>query len=329
MSSKKSDSSKSSGTRRIVRPRKKDELQPIPGDQIIKNPIPAPSASPQKPRITKGAASVVFFYFGDSKYTTLAQETVRLKLAMEDYNQIILLKHNTIPNFFDLSAKDEKLADVVATPTNQNLVHHLIELAQDGYMIDLYIFSHGSDGLFRTSKGQHGQNDHFTNDDILTEFASSRTGLTEMPIRMVYGVHCFGKTMAPSWRQVGAKVTAGARYVNFYPNQFGKFASDWNKRNVTFENAVRASDTAASRTVVQTYISTIHAPSTKGQWGGCPFGKFVLGSHSCAKDYFVDQWLSEDQWQPNKNGKENMNFSSRMFIGGDRNLTKSQTPSWD
>ena len=214
-------------------------------------------------------------------------------------------------------------------PSKKNLVHHLIELAQDGYMIDLYIFSHGSTNRFRASGGQHGQNAPFTNDDILTEFASTRTGLTKMPIRMVYGVHCFGQTMAPSWRQVGAKVTAGARYVNFYPNQFGRFANDWNKGNVTFENAVRASDTATSRTIVQTYISTIHAPSTRGQWGGCPLGTFVLGNHNCAKDYFVNQWLSEDQWQPNRNGRENMNYSSRMFIGGDRNLIKNQTPSWD
>ena len=166
-----------------------------------------PSVRPRahKPRITKGAASIVFFYFGDSIYTTLAQETVKLKLAMEDYRHVTLLKHDTIPNFFDLSKKDEKLANTITTPTKANLVSQMIELAQDGYMIDLYIFSHGWNNTFRVSGGRHGQNDSFNTSDITTEFASTRTGLTQMPIRMVYGVNCYGKTMAPTWRQAGAK----------------------------------------------------------------------------------------------------------------------------
>lgn len=327
--SAKASKSKLSGAARPS-PVVSDAIKAVPGAEIT-----APdravtfSPAPKAPRITKGAASVVFFYFGDSKYTTLAQETVKLKLAMEDYKQVVLLKHDEIPNFWDLSTKDEKLADVITKPTNQNLVNHMIELAQDGYMIDLFVFSHGWTNKFRTSQGTHGQNDSFGTTDILSEFSSSRTGLTQMPIRMVYGVNCYGKTMAPTWREIGAKVTAGARYVNFYPNQFGKFANEWNKGNVTFENAVKASDTATTRTLVQTYISVVHAPSTKGQWGGCPFGRFVLGDHDCAREYFTDQWLSSSEWQSNKDGKDNMNYSSKMFIGGEKTLTKNQTPNWD
>ena len=35
------------------------------------------------PKANKGATSLIFFYYGDSEYTTLAQETLKLKKAME------------------------------------------------------------------------------------------------------------------------------------------------------------------------------------------------------------------------------------------------------
>lgn len=296
--------------------------------KVVKK-TPEASTSLKTPKITKGAASIIFFYFGDSKFTTICQETVKLKKAMEDYKYKVLLKHNEIPSWLDLSEKDEKIADVKEAPTKDNLVKYVKQLADEGYMIDLWIFSHGWEGGFRASTGKHGSKGSFTKNDIETLLGSSATGFTNLPIRMVYQVNCYGKSLNESWQSIGAKMVTGARYVNFYPNQFGNFANKWNKGNVSFEDAVDKSDTAASRTVVQTYISMVHAPSVKSEWGGCPLLKTVLGDHKCAKKYFTNQWLEKDEWQDGKSGKENMNYSSRIIIKGEKNLTKDDVPKWD
>jgi hypothetical protein len=87
------------------------------------------------PKVTKGAASIVFFYFGDSQYTALFQETVKLKKAMEGYNYTVLLKHDNVPKWLDFSETDEKLADVKALPTEANLVKYIKELSHDGYLL--------------------------------------------------------------------------------------------------------------------------------------------------------------------------------------------------
>lgn len=287
------------------------------------------SSSLKTPKITKGAASIILFYFGDSKYTTISQETVKLKKAMEDYKYKVLLKHNEIPNWLDLSEKDEKIADVKETPTKDNIVKYIKQLANDGYMIDLWIFSHGWDAGFKVSTGKHGSDGSFTKDDIETLLGSPETGFTKLPIRMVYQVNCYGKSLNKSWQNIGAKTVAGARYVNFYPTQFGDFADNWNKGNVSFEDAVDKSNTATSRTLVQTYISMVHAPSIKKKWGGCPLLKTVLGDHECAKNYFIDQWLTDDEWQKTMSGKENMNYSSEMVTSGEKTLTKKDVPRWD
>ena len=283
-----------------------------------------------RPPANKGPASLVFFYYGDSKYETLGQETLKLKKAMEGYDRTVLLKHDSLPRWADLSEADEKMAEVKAPPTKANLFRYLVELAQDGRPIDLYLFTHGWTGKFKASEGKDGTTDYVTAADIARELAPGRTGFSAMPIRTVWGTNCYGQSLGATWRGVGAKATAGAKYVNFYPNSFGPFIDDWNRGDVAFEDAVKGSDTDAVRTVVQTWISVVDAPSQKkqGAWGGCSFGKTVLGDDACAKDYFTSCWIGDDEWDRGKSGKENMNASSRMVIGGDKRLTKCSRPRW-
>jgi hypothetical protein len=243
---------------------------------------------------------------------------------MEGYDKKVLLKHETLPSWADLSEKDEKLADIKDIPTKANLFKYIIQLAKDGYDIDLFIFSHGWTDKFKASKGSHGSEDSVTADDIKNELHPSKTGLAQMPIRIVWGTNCYGQTLGETWRSVGAKATAGARYVNFYPNSFGHFINDWNRGNLSFGSAVGNSDTDAVRTVAQSFISLGDAPAKKkaGKWDGCPFGKTVLGDDPCAKDYFVSVWIAKDEWQARQSGKENMNHSSFMVLGGDTKITK-------
>ncbi|MCI0397950.1 MAG: hypothetical protein L0332_16675 [Chloroflexi bacterium] len=281
------------------------------------------------PQITKGAASLIFFYYGDSEQITLAQETMKLKRAMDGYACKVLLKHNVVPNFLDIREGDEKEADIKEAPTADNLVKYLIELGNDGYMIDLWIFSHGAPGAFVASQGQHGTVDMFGAGDVQARLGSAQTGLTQLPIRMIWSTLCYGASLNAAWTSVGAKVVAGAQDVNFYPTQFRGFSEEWNKGNVSYETALSRSDTAASRTATQVYLSTMDAPKTRQQWGGCPLGRTVLSQNDCAKDYFLKRWgIDAALVNGATNGREIMNLSSKKIITGDKTLTKNSTPAW-
>lgn len=288
----------------------------------------ATKLAPVAPQV-KGTASLVYFYYGDSAFITLAQETLHLKKAMSDYGTKILLKDDYLPNMVDLSNADEKEADVVDLPTRENFFKYLRQLAAEGNMIDLWIFSHGSPGAMLSSRGQHGTQDYIRAADIQAELSPEKTGLTQMPIRMIWSTLCFAETLNQAWLSVGTKVVGGSRFVNYYPNQFRTFSEEWNKGNVSYATAVSRSDNAASRTLVQTYMLA-NALKTRGTWGGCRIGKTVLGVDPCAKDYFTTIWHHPaDKWRDDMSGKENMNFSSEKIIVGQQSLRKSDIPSWE
>jgi hypothetical protein len=266
---------------------------------------------------------------GGRNVFTLAQETLRLKLAMEGYRQVVLLKHDLLPVPFDLSSADERLADVIVAPTRANLFAQLTRLANEGYLIDLWIFSHGTPGAFVASAGQHGSVDLVGASEIAAALGRASTGLDELPIRMVWSTLCYGASLNGTWRAVGAKVVSGSRAVNFYPNQFGRFATAWNSGMVDYQEALGRADTAVSRTLVQTYLATMDAPAHREEWGGCPIGRHVLGDHPCAKAYFTRRWgLTEDEWDDSLSGKDNMHRSSARIVAGQGTLTKSDTPTW-
>ena len=148
-----------------------------------------------------------------------------------------------------------------------------------------------------------------------------------MAIRMVWSTTCYGRTLGNEWTEIGAKTVAGARFVNFYPNSYGRFIDDWNKGNVSFSTAIADADTSLVRTAAQTYILG-DATATRSEWGGCPLLQTVLGSNDCARDYFVTEWIDADEWMNGKSGKENMNNSSAMVVSGSGNLTKNSKPQW-
>ena len=273
-------------------------------------------------------ASVLFFYYGDSKFLTVFQETLRMRRAMEGYDLTVLLKHQQVPSRIDISEGDERNADIVDTPTQANLFKHLRQIAQDGHLIDLWIFSHGGTNFFRASQGTHGTADNITSQEIVGELSPAKTGLTQMPIRMLWTTACYASTTNAAWTSVGAKAVAGARTVNFFPNQFGAFANEWNKGNVTFAKALDESDSAASRALVHTAM-VAHAAGTRGQWGGCPVGRTILGDHDCAKKYLTTMWYERaSDFKDNLSGRENMNFGSEKIVAGSGNVTKNSRPTW-
>lgn len=273
-----------------------------------------------------GSASVVYFYYGDSPFLTLGQETLRLKKAFKNYDRVVLLKHNdVVAGPFDFTEGDERNADVTVTPTKANLSAQLADLTARGYLIDLYIFSHGDTGRFVASTGQHGSSVNVTGDDIRQ--LPKAAGVPELPIRMIWSTLCFGESLNDDWTAIGAKVVSGSRFVNFYPTQFRGFIDAWNDGD-RYTTALADSDTASSRALAQTYIGLGHAVRHRGDWGGCPVGRTVLGDSPCAKKYFAHYWRAGSEFTSGMSGREYMNLASKRFTAGDGNIRKTTVPTW-
>lgn len=259
-------------------------------------------------------ASLVFFYFGEESYVNrLAQETVPLKLALEDYDKAVLLHHATSAGPFQVSDADAKHADVVDIPTKENLVKHLNDLGAQGYEVDLYVFSHGWNKKFRVSNGTYGDNGTVSSSYL-------EANVKHPCLRAVWQCNCYGSTMNPTWVKLGAKAAAGSRFVNFYPTRFAGFMNAW-KGGATFAEALSSSDTALIRTPVHAYLLADAAARAK-EWGGNLITALqVLGNNENAEKYFRECWLGDD-WQAGKSGKQNANYASFMVVAGDRTLKR-------
>lgn len=281
-----------------------------------------PPASGNRPQLNGQTATFIWAYWGDNNLTTMGQETMRLKKAMDGYNYKVLMKHNHTPPWLDLSEGDERRADVMMPPTPANFTAQLVALAQAGYIIDIYINAHGLPGRFTASGGTHGVNDTRITEDIIRALPAA-AGLTKLPIRMVYQTHCYAESLNAAWRAAGAKVVTGARTVQFYPYQFGRFMSRWHGGD-SVRTANQEGTTAATRSIGQGYIlADALAKRTAGEWGGCSFGRTVLGSHACAREYFDYRWFDPGDWQSGMSGKQNMNRASTMVTSGSSAVRKN------
>ncbi len=276
----------------------------------------------------KGEASIVYFYMGDSYLTTLAQETVVLSKAFEkaDY-KILLYDDNATATSKISSAKAISQADALYDPTKAGLVAAINEAIDEGYVVNLWIFSHGS--TYTKSDGSEvayfkAQDGLITEDYLKRELGAD----CDLPIRMVYSGACFHSQMNDTWRSLGAKAAVGARWINFYPTQYGRFTDLWNQGK-SFTDAVAGSNTAAGRTVVQTYIAALSLEySGKGD---CSLIPNVLGETDCAAWFFTGGGPYDfgDDYNETLSGKENMNKASKKIIAGDKQITRNTVLTWE
>lgn len=260
-------------------------------------------------------ASLVHFYFGEQSYLRrLAQETVPVGKALEGYDRSVLLHHETAAGPFEVSAVDEKHATVVDLPTADNLVRQINDLGAQGYVVDLYVFAHGWPGHFLTSTGTYGENGTIDSGRLVRE-------VKPLGLRAVWQCNCYGASMNATWRNLGAKVSAGSRYVDFYPTRFTGFIDAW-RAGMPFGTAVSSSDTAEIRTPVQAFM-LIDAMSRTEAWGGTLLtATSVLGRNDAAQWYFDTCWFRDGEYDTTKTGKQNMNYASTMLIDGDRKVSR-------
>lgn len=266
-------------------------------------------------------ASIVFFYFGDSYLTTLCQETVPIDLALDGVDHKVVLKHDVDAGPFEFSKRAEEDADTVLPPTAENLLSQIEELRDRGFDTDLYVFAHGVRGGFTVSRGEHGDTQILRGHAIADRLLGPDREGARCPLRSVYQVNCWGASLNETWLEVGAKVVAGARSVQFFPNQFRTFITAYNGGQGFVVSVRRSEQNQIARQLARAYLLA-DALNTRSKWGGCAPGKTVMGKDLCAEIYFRKKWIGDD-WIPGLSGRQNMDEASRMIIGGKKRIKKA------
>lgn len=261
-------------------------------------------------------ASVVIVSMIDNDFYKLFQNANNnYGACFEGYNRTVLFKKQF--------AGSPKPTEHIRNITTSEILKKLTDLADDGYAIDMWIFSHGTH-----NKITMDDNVNITAANIKSLVGPSKNySAGKFPLRMVYQMNCYGYSLNNAFRHIGTKSVCGSRFVNFYPNQCNNFTKRWNDGE-TFKNAVKNSDTASSRTVIQAAIIGM------GQFASysprCLIPQMVLNKTNCAAAYFRKRWfVKPKEYDTNKSGKQNMNYSSFMMISEKiPNLRKTSRPSW-
>jgi len=274
-------------------------------------------------------ASIIYFDIVDTPTMNFFQDTMRLGKAFQNYDYRVLL-YDRDSNFAAdfLSQKAINAADQIYQPSQENFYDALRWLIQNGYMVDLWIFSHGNPYGYSLSDG------YLLADEIEDYFSPENTGCPILPIRLVYSIACFGDVTNSAWRSVGAKVTVGTPSIDFYPTQFSRFADSWTSGEFTAAKSAKRSNTKSTRTWSQLYLEWEALFTLSGE-GPCGLIPNVLGQNDCALWYFTNSEgvgynIESDDFEYDIafSGKINMNRASEWKVRGDRHITFDTRLVW-
>ncbi|MCS6825788.1 MAG: hypothetical protein NZ553_04155 [Caldilinea sp.] len=129
-----------------------------------------------------------------------------------------------------------------ADATGPKLVAALLELSQT-HIVDLLLLAHGREGALVGHCGEHLIGDE--------TFAQLQRIYEQSPqhlhLRAVYGVNCYGLSLAQRWLSLGAKASNGAFGVNWFPEpSLSVFLRHW-LRGEPYSVAVMRSNWTADR----------------------------------------------------------------------------------
>ncbi len=99
-----------------------------------------------------------------------------------------------------------------AQATAAQLVQALQEVGPT-HTVDVLLLVHGLEGCLVGFRGQH----HVDGAGLQPLLDAYRADPGVLDLRAVYGVNCFGASLAPTWLALGADAVAGAVGVNWFP----------------------------------------------------------------------------------------------------------------
>ncbi len=129
-----------------------------------------------------------------------------------------------------------------ARATGPQLTAALLDASRT-HTVDVLLLVHGHTGLLVGHRGRHTVGaETFT--PLLARYAADPAALD---LRMVYGLNCYGITLAPTWLALGAQVANGAVGVNWFPEpSLSVFLRRW-LAGQPYSDAVVASNVTANR----------------------------------------------------------------------------------
>ena len=111
------------------------------------------------------------------------------------------------------------------------------------HTVDLLLLVHGSPGQLIGHRGEH----HIGVETFAEVLTAVRADPACLDLRMVYGLNCYGATLAPTWLALGATVANGSLGINWFPEpSLSVFLRRW-LRGDSYSTAVCRSNEVADR----------------------------------------------------------------------------------
>jgi hypothetical protein len=177
-----------------------------------------PTALPSPPAQRPAALVVFLENVGHIHGIPLpAWATALIDFATEEYAKLLL----RLLGAHRAYARIEILED--ARATGPALVDALVDCSR-AHVVDVLLLVHGHPGALVGYRGQVSVGAE-TFEPLL---AASTRNPALLNLRMVYGVNCYGATLAPTWLALGAQVVNGAVGVNWLPEpSLAVFLRNW------------------------------------------------------------------------------------------------------
>jgi len=126
--------------------------------------------------------------------------------------------------------------------TGEQLQRTLLDMSAT-HGIDLLLLVHGHAGCLVGRRGE----EYVGDETFAPLLAAYREDETRLNLRMVYGVNCYGASLAPVWLGLGATVSNGSVGVNWMPEpSLSIFLRNW-LRGQPYSVAVQRSNRLARR----------------------------------------------------------------------------------
>lgn len=129
-----------------------------------------------------------------------------------------------------------------ARATGPHLAAALLSASRT-HTVDLLLLVHGQAGVLIGHRGQQ-----VVGAETFTALLAARQAdPVALDLRMVYGLNCYGVTLAPTWLALGAQAANGAQGVNWFPEpSLSVFLRRWLAGH-PYSEAVVASNLTANR----------------------------------------------------------------------------------
>lgn len=181
---------------------------------------------------TRGTALVVFLenvgHIHGVPLPQWAQNTI--DFVTEEYAKLLLWWHGAYARY------DRVIILEDAAATGAQLIDALLSLGS-AYTTDLLLLVHGRPGSLVGFRDR----EHVAAEDFARLEAIYAADPQAFRLRMVYGLNCYGLTLAPMWLRLGAQVVNGACGVNWLPEpSLSTFLRHW-LRGAPYSVALRNS----------------------------------------------------------------------------------------